>query len=388
MVVFVSIVLDGVGIGDAPDAEWYNDRGSNTLVHVCAEAKPFLQNLQKLGLGNILELNGVEPAPNPQASFGRMTEIAAGKDSTTGHWELAGVVLDQPFPTYPNGFPQDVTRKFTEQTGVSGVLGNRPESGTVIIDEFGEEHQRTGKPIVYTSGDSVFQIAAHTETFSLEELYKLCTIARHKVCVGEHAVGRVIARPFEGNPGSYTRISHARKDFSLKPPSPTIQEALQERGVRTVAIGKISSLFGEVGFDESYKTKGNANGIRKTREAIDQARGPTFIWTNLVDFDEHFGHRNNVEGFSEALEIFDRTIPDLISALPANGCLLLTADHGNDPTYPGTDHTRERVPLLVFKKGNAEGRNLGTRSSFADHAAGIAGYFGVDWDGPGSSFIP
>ena len=387
--VVVSIVLDGVGIGDAPDAVHYGDAGSDTLGHVCETVRPSLPNLAELGLGLIRHLDGVEVARRPHASFGRMTAISAGKDSTTGHWELAGVVLDNPFPTYPNGFPEKVLETFCKEAGVEAVLGNRPESGTVIIDEFGEEHQRTGNPVVYTSGDSVFQIATHVETISLAELYHLCEVARNRVCTGEHAVGRVIARPFEGTPGAYSRLSHARKDFSLKPPVLTIQQALQNDGIHTVSVGKIASLFGDVGFSESIKTKGNADGIDKTLEIIakaDRSTGSTFVWTNLVDFDEHYGHRNDVKGFGAALEAFDGSVPRLINALPRAGVLLLTADHGNDPTYPGTDHTRERVPLLMYRKDDRLPQHLGTRSTFADHAATIAALFRVPWAGPGVPF--
>ncbi len=388
--VFVSIVLDGVGVGDGPDAATYGDDGSNTLGHVCAVERPNLPNLERLGLGNICPLEGVEAVSDCLADFGRMTATAAGKDSTTGHWELAGVVLDKPFPLYPGGFPRDVIDTFCREANVFGVLGNRPESGTIIIEELGEEHQQTGKPIVYTSGDSVFQIAANVGTIPLEDLYRLCQIARDRVCVGEHAVGRVIARPFEGRPGIYERISAARRDFSLGPPGKTIQEYLQDVGVRTISVGKIASLFGDVGFDESIKMKGNADGIEKTLQAIAEASRSsrlTFVWTNLVDFDELYGHRNDTAGFGRALEKFDQNLPSIIAALPKDACLLLTADHGNDPTFPGSDHTRERVPLLFYRNGKGSGRNLGTRPTFADHAATAADYFDAVYSGPGASFI-
>ena len=388
-VVFVSIVLDGVGVGDAPDADAYGDLGSDTLGHVCTRVQPKLPNLARLGLGLIRPLDGVEAVVHPSASFGKMIETAAGKDSTTGHWELAGVVVGEPFPTYPTGFPDDVLSAFCLEAGVSGVLGNRPESGTVIIEEFGEEHQQSRKPIIYTSGDSVFQIAAHVDTFSLVEQYRLCEIARNSVCVGMHAVGRVIARPFEGDPGAYRRLAHARRDFSLSPPAKTVQEVLQDAGVRTISVGKISSLFGDVGFDENIKTKGNTDGIQKTLDTIRRASAsdlPTFIWTNLVDFDELYGHRNDPIGFARALEEFDASLPALIEALPEQGCLLLTADHGNDPTFPGTDHTREQVPVLFYRPSRPEGADLGMRASFADHAATIAHYFDAPWSGPGISF--
>ena len=279
---------------------------------------------------------------------------------------------------------------------MEGVLGNCPASGTTIIAELGEEHQRTGRPIVYTSADSVFQIAAHVETTPLAELYRMCEIARERVCIGEHAVGRVIARPFRGEAGAYERISAKRKDFSLLPPAPTLLDALQEAGVRTVAIGKIAALFGGQGVDEEIKTAGNDDGVAKTLEAIREAAAsgePTFIWTNLVDFDELYGHRNDPEGYARALEAFDRALPDLEAALPPEARLLLTADHGNDPTFPGSDHTRERVPVLMLERAAsgvrgepARGRDMGTRASFADHAATVAAYFGAAWDGPGEAF--
>ena len=385
---FVSIVLDGVGVGDAPDASAYGDVGSDTLGHVCQVAQPHLPHFARLGLGRIRPLDGIEAVAEPMASWGRLTETAAGKDSTTGHWELAGLILDQPFPTYPDGFPPEVIEAFLRETGVGGVLGNKAASGTAIIAEQGAEHQRTGWPIVYTSADSVFQIAAHVETIPLEDLYRLCTLARERVCVGEHAVGRVIARPFAGEAGSYQRISAARKDFSLAPTGPTVQEALQAAGVRTVAIGKIAALFGGIGFDAEVKTKGNADGVARTLDAIRAANAsgtPTFIWTNLVDFDELYGHRNDPGGFARALEAVDAALPDLVDALPDGARLLFTADHGNDPTYPGTDHTRERVPVLLLEKGEP-GRDLGTRATYADHAATIAAYFGADYAGPGTSF--
>lgn len=385
--VFVTLVLDGVGVGDAPDAEAYGDVGSNTLAHVCAQERPHLPHLERLGLGRIADLPGVAPVETPAAAWGRLTERAAGKDSTTGHWALAGLVLEQPFPTYPEGFPPDILAAFCERAGVEGVLGNRPASGTAIIAELGEEHQRTGHPIVYTSADSVFQVAAHVDTIPLDDLYTMCRVARDEICVGPHAVGRVIARPFAGAPGAYERISAKRKDLSLLPSSPTLLDTLREHGVRTVAVGKIASLFGGQGVDEEIKTAGNADGLAKTLAAIhDAAAGgtPTFIWTNLVDFDELYGHRNDPAGFARALEAVDAALPDLLDALPVAGRLLITADHGNDPTYPGSDHTRERVPVL-FAGGTA--KDIGTRETFADHAATVAACLGVDWSGPGRAFV-
>lgn len=386
MQLFVTIVLDGVGIGEQPDAGRYGDEGSHTLGHVCETARPALPNLTRLGLGCIAPLEGVPPVEAPLASYGRMREVSAGKDSTTGHWELAGLRLDRPFPTYPDGFPEEVIRAFVERAGCSGVLGNRPASGTAIIEALGARHQETGLPIVYTSADSVFQVAAHVDTIPLDDLYRLCRIAREEVCVGAHAVGRVIARPFTGTPGAYTRISAARKDYALPPPAETIQETLQRHGVRTVSVGKVADLFGGVGFDAAHKTKSNDEGVAATLEQMRAAARdgqPTFIWVNLVDFDQEYGHRNDPSGFARALEAFDRAIPDLMQALPSGGRLVLTADHGNDPITPSTDHSREYVPLLVY--GDTP-RDLGIRAAFDDHAATVAAYFGAPFETRGVPF--
>lgn len=383
-IAFVTIILDGVGIGAQPDAHRYGDEGSHTLKHVCSAAAPHLPNLRHLGLGCIDTLEGLEPVATPSASYGKMQEVSAGKDSTTGHWELAGLRLDHAFPTYPDGFPEEVLERFISLTGCAGVLGNKAASGTAIIDELGEEHERTGFPIVYTSADSVFQIAAHADVISLDELYRFCDLARREVCVGPHAVGRVIARPFEGEPGTYERISRDRKDFSLRPSGTTLQEALQRGGVRTVAIGKIGDLFANAGFDEVIKTNSNEEGIDKTLRRMGRIDEPTFIWTNLVDFDQEFGHRNDPAGFAQALEAFDKRVPSFLETLPDGGLVVLTADHGNDPTTPSTDHSREFVPLLVY--GAAAGVDLGVRSSFNDHAATAAAYFGTDFRTNGQPF--
>ena len=384
---FVTIILDGVGIGAQPDADAYGDAGSHTLGHVCAAERPDLPNLARLGLGRIADLDGVPPVETPAASFGRMTEISAGKDSTTGHWELAGIRLDAPMPTYPDGFPLEVIARFLEKTDEAGVLANKPASGTDVIAEYGPEHARTGYPIVYTSADSVFQIAAHTDVIPLERLYALCRIAREEVCVGAHAVGRVIARPFTGEAGAYERISAKRKDYSRKPTATTLQEALRAEGIRTVAVGKIGDLFGDVGFDEVLKTTSNAEGVARTIEAIRAGDANTFIWTNLVDFDQLYGHRNDPAGFARALEAFDRALPEIVAALPDGARLLLTADHGNDPCFPGTDHTREYVPVLLLTSGTPGGRDLGLRATFADHAATVADHFGVSFKSGGASFL-
>ena len=374
---FVTIILDGAGVGDAPDAADYGDVGADTLGHVVRQQRPDLPNLTRWGLGRLVD--GIEDVERPAASWGRYTERAAGKDSTTGHWALAGLVLETPFPTYPDGFPDGVVADFCRLAGVDGVLGNRPASGTTIIAELGEEHAETGRPIVYTSADSVFQVAAHVDTIPLEDLYRMCRVARDQVCVGEHAVGRVIARPFTGEPGAYQRISDKRKDLSLLPHAPTLLDTLRQRGVRTVCVGKIAALFGGQGVEHEIKTAGNADGVEKTLGAIRAAGDsdqPTFIWTNLVDFDELYGHRSDPAGYAAALAAFDAALPDLEAALPDGAVLLLTADHGNDPTFPGSDHTRERVPVLRYQRGAAV-QDLGTFDSFAAHADDVAGYFGA-----------
>ena len=392
---FVTIILDGVGIGAQHDAPHYGDAGSHTLGHVCAHERPALPNVRRLGLGCIDHLAGVDPEAHPDAHFGRMREVSAGKDSTTGHWELAGLRLPQPFPTYPNGFPQAVIDAFCDATGCEGVLGNKAASGTAIIAALGEEHARTGWPIVYTSADSVFQIAAHKDVIPLDRLYALCETARTEVCVGEHAVGRVIARPYVGTPGDYTRVSAERRDFARPPHRPPLQQGLRDAGVRTIAIGKIGDLFAKVGFDAIRKTTDNADGIQKTLDAIrDYVRTPvpTFVWTNLVDFDQAYGHRNDPAGFAQALEAFDQAVPNLLDALPDDAALVLTADHGNDPTTASTDHSREYVPVLYVPPGgmqNGEGAggvNLGLRASFNDHAATVADFFDVPFETRGVPF--
>lgn len=374
---FVTIVLDGVGIGAAPDAHLYVERDCDTLGHVLAAEQPHLPNLEALGLGNIRPLPPMAAASAAAAAYGKMQEVSAGMDSTTGHWELAGLTLERAFPTYLEGFPQDLLDRFVAASGVPGALDGGVASGTEVIARLGDEHRATGKPIVYTSADSVFQIAAHTDVIPLDDLYRMSDIARREVCVGEHAVGRVIARPFTGESGAYTRLSAKRKDYALVPFAPTLQDRLREAGVRTVAVGKIGDLFAGVGFDESVKTASNAEGVEKTiaamRKAVDSGT-PTFVWTNLVDFDQEYGHRNDAPGFARALEAFDAALPQILAVLPDGGRLFITADHGNDPTTPGTDHNREYVPALLY--GGPAG-DLGLRSTFADHAATVADFFGA-----------
>ena len=387
MPLFVTIVLDGVGIGSQPDAHEYGDDGSNTLGHVCAADSPRLPTLAALGLGRIADLVGVADVAYPRASFGRMNEVSAGKDSTSGHWELAGIQLDEPFPTYPDGFPDAVITSLKTATGVSGVLGNRAASGTEIVAELGEEHVQTGYPIVYTSADSVLQVAAHVDTIPLSQLYALCRLIRDEVCVSPHAVGRVIARPFDGPAGAYFRRSEKRRDYALKPPESALPRILQSHDVRTYSVGKVFDLFAGYGFDAKRKTSSNAEGIRSLTTTIREAApsDDTFVWANLVDFDQEFGHRNNVSGFARCLEQFDSALDEILACLPRGARLVITADHGNDPTFPGTDHTREYVPLLYY--GAEHSRDLGTRATFADHAATVLDYFNIPGVEKGGSFL-
>ncbi len=373
----VFIVLDSIGIGEAPDAAAYGDTGSNTLGNTAkAVGGLYLPNLQKLGLGNIGPIQGVSPETKPEGCFGKMQEVSRGKDSTTGHWEIAGIIIKEDFPYYPKGFPADVIEKFISATKTCGVLGNRPASGTQIIEELGDEHVRTRFPIVYTSGDSVFQIAAHEEIIPLKELYRICRITRDEVMVGEHAVGRVIGRPFIGSSGKYVRTAN-RRDFSLEAPGTTILDLLFKNGVPTVSIGKIDNLFSGRGLKEKIHTHSNTEGIEeiiKQSSAMKQG----FIMTNLVDFDMLFGHRQDAKGMAGAIEYFDKQLPRIFDTIRGDTILMITADHGNDPTDNSTDHSREYVPVLTYSETGKKGINLGVRKTFADAGKTVAEYFGVD----------
>lgn len=382
---FFVIILDGVGIGELPDAHLYKDDGSNTLSNMANFVGGLsLPNLQKMGLGNIEKILGVDPVDVPLASFGKMNEISKGKDSTTGHWEIAGLFVDFDFPYYPNGFPKNLIDRFLTATNLKGILGNKAASGTEIISELGDEHVKTGFPIVYTSADSVFQIAAHESIIPLDELYKICAIAREKILIGKDSVGRVIARPFVGENGNYVRTTN-RKDFSLAPLSPTILDFLKANEINTVAIGKINDLFNYQGISHSIKTHSNDEGINEIIKAAKEF-SCSFIFTNLVDFDVYYGHRNDSEGFSKALSHFDEKLPQILNSLDETDALIITADHGNDPTTPSTDHSREYVPLLFYQKGKT-GRNLGIRKTFSDVAQTIANYFKVSNNLKGTSFL-
>ena len=372
----IMIVLDSVGIGHAPDARNYGDEGASTLANTAkAVGGLALPNLQKMGLGNIepCEIEGCPPAETPIASYGRMTEINCGKDTTTGHWEMVGCRLERPFATFPEGFSEDFLRKWMKETGVKGYLCNRPISGTVVIKELGEEHLKTGFPIVYTSADSVFQIAAHEERFGLERLYEVCRITRG--LVDELKVGRVIARPFIGTCSeNFTRTPN-RRDYSMKPPGPNLLTHLSEKGLPFYAIGKIEDIYAKVGVTKAVHTVSNADGMKKLLEAMkEQENG--LIFANLVDFDMLYGHRRDPFGYAGCLAEFDKLLGGVLLAMGRNDYLFITADHGLDPTYKGTDHTRERVPILFYAPQFSP-RALGTRETFADLGATAAEILGL-----------
>jgi len=384
----IVIVLDGCGIGEAPDTAEYGDSGSNTIANTARVVHGLkCPNLGRLGLGHLCPIEGVPADPNPIGSFGKMRELAAGKDSTSGHWELMGVTLTEPLPVYPDGFGPHILAPFAERTG-RGVLGNKPASGTAIIDEIGAEQLKTGKWIVYTSADSVFQIAAHEELIPVEELYRACQIAR-EILIGADAVGRVIARPYIGSPGSFTR-THRRRDFSLEPIRETVLDLLMSAGIPTVGIGKIDDLFAGRGLSVKIHTESNADGVDKTLSAMaDHPAG--LIFTNLVEFDMVWGHRNDPVGFANGLAEFDHRLEGLMRHMSDGDALFIVADHGIDPTTPSTDHSRELIPLLVYGPALRAGVDLGTRGTYADLAATLCELFGVPPSGiqksGGESFL-
>jgi phosphopentomutase len=382
---FVVIVIDSLGAGELPDAGAYGDAGANTLANCARKVGGLaLPQLQAWGLGNVTAIPGCPPSAAPRAAFGRMAELSEGKDTTTGHWEMMGVVLGKGFTTFPQGFPRELMEEWLRLSGVPGYLGNRTASGTVILDELGEEHLRTGLPIVYTSADSVFQIAAHTAKVPLQTLYAWCEAAR---AVGKrHGIARVIARPFVGDgPGRFKR-TYDRRDFSQPPPKGTVLDLLAERGVRTVGVGKIPDIYDGKGIAEAVHTEGNADGLRKTEEIL--GRLPEgFLFVNLVDTDMLYGHRRDPVGYARALAEIDAAMPAIAATLREGDLLVLTADHGNDPTFPGSDHTREYVPLLAYSPARSRGADLGIRRSFADLGATVAEYFGVRAP-RGESFLP
>jgi phosphopentomutase len=377
------VVLDSVGIGGAPDAADFGDEGSATLQHVAAAVGGLrLPHLERLGLGRIADVAGVERVAAPAGAFGAMVERSPGKDTTTGHWEISGVVLDRPFPTYPEGFPREIITAFEQAVGTPS-LGNKPASGTAIIAELGAEHMESGAPIVYTSADSVFQIAAHVDVVPLERLYDMCRVAR-EIMRGPHEVGRVIARPFRGRPGAFERTPE-RHDFSVTPPRPTVLDAISGAGLEVRGVGKIADIFAKQGVTSSRPTRSNDDGIGAVIEELSMlTRG--LVFANLVDFDQAFGHRNDARGYAQALEDFDRRLPEITGALGARDVLVITADHGNDPTTPSTDHSRERVPLLLTGANVRAGADLGERASFCDCGATVAELLGVATSTPGTSF--
>ena len=376
------IVLDGVGLGALPDAADYGDAGSHTLLHVARAVGGLrVPNLEKLGLGRLCELPGVHPVVDPRAARGILGQKSKGKDSTTGHWELAGLVVERAFPTYPNGFPIPLIERWCERTG-RGWIGNVAASGTEIIERLGAEHQREGKWIVYTSADSVFQVAAHERTVPLEELYDACRVAR-EMLQGDHGVGRVIARPFDGEPGAYRRTTH-RRDFSLSPPEPTLLDFMSAAGHTVVTVGKVDDLFAGRGVTEAIHTAGNTEGEDALATLVRRG-GEGLVFANLVDFDQLYGHRNDPRGFARALEAFDERLEEWLGHLRSDEMCMITADHGNDPTTPGTDHSREYTPLLVAGP-RVRAADLGTRDTFADVGATIAELFGVGPLARGRSF--
>ncbi len=367
------IVLDSVGIGEMPDADQYGDRGSDTLGNLAHARKLRLPNLSRLGLANIKPLEGLEAMPQPIGSYGKCALASPGKDTTTGHWEMAGIHLERPFPLFPNGFPREVMEEFERRTGRSS-LGNKAASGTEILKELGEEHMRTGAPIVYTSADSVFQIAAHEDVIPVWELYKICETARD-ILRGPYEVGRVIARPFVGEPGAFTRTAN-RHDYAVPPPRGMLLDQLESKRVAVFSVGKILDIFLGRGIGDFEKSKTNADGMAKTLGAM-HAQDRGLIFTNLVDFDMLYGHRNDVEGYARALEEMDAWVPDLLGKLNDSDLLIFTADHGCDPTTASTDHSREYVPLLTYGRHARGGQNLGTRDTLSDIGQTVAENFGT-----------
>lgn len=378
------VVLDSVGMGEMYDAEKYGDVGANTIGNVSKFLGGLkMPNMEKLGLGNIDGMKGINKVGNPIGCYARFAETSNGKDTTTGHWEMTGIVSEQPFPTYPNGFPKEVVEAFENAIGRK-MIGNKPASGTAILDELGEEHMKTGMPIVYTSADSVFQIAAHEEIIPLDELYKMCEIARN-ILTGEHAVARVIARPFVGQPGDFARTPN-RRDFSLVPPYDTVLDKLKKNNLGVMAVGKIEDIFSGKGVTEAIHTKDNMDGIDETLNYM-KGNKKGLIFTNLVDFDMKWGHRNDPESYGRGLEAFDERLGEILNSMRDSDVLFITADHGCDPTTTGTDHTREYVPFLAYGKPFKSNVNLGTRKNFADMGQTVAEIFSVENIKNGESFL-
>ena len=380
----IILVMDSVGIGHAPDAAKFNDEGSNTLGHIEATAGLIhCPTLRSLGLTNIADIKTDETPV--MGAYGKMEEVSTGKDTTSGHWEMMGHPVTVPFPTFYDGFPKELMDTFTKETGY-GYLGNEVASGTEIIERLGVEHMKTGKPIVYTSADSVFQIAAHEDVIPLEDLYRMCEITRNKVCGGDYYVGRIIARPFVGRPGHFVRTSN-RHDYSRMPEHRMVQQELQAAQIPTVAVGKIGDIYAQVGWDESYPTKSNAHGMNVVPYLLGSSFESGLMMVNLVEFDSLYGHRRNVEGYKRAIEDFDYQLSGLLPLLKDDDLLIITADHGNDPTWHGTDHTREHVPLLAYSPSMKEAIDLGLRHSFGDIGQTVLANFGLSPYAVGTSFL-
>ncbi|NLC65772.1 MAG: phosphopentomutase [Clostridium sp.] len=380
----VLIVLDSVGIGEMPDAHLYGDEGSHTLGNIGKKVGGLdLKNLEELGLGNIEKLEGVKVLEKPKGAFGKSAELSVGKDTTTGHWEMSGVILEKPLNTYPNGFSKEIISEFEKKIGRK-TLGNIVASGTKIIEDLGEEHMKTGFPIVYTSADSVFQIAAHEDIVPLKELYRYSEIAR-KMLVGDIQVGRVIARPFVGEPGNFERTGN-RKDYSLDPFNKTILDYIKEDGQNAMGVGKIVDVFNGIGITHTIHTDNNNDGVDKTIQFMKKDL-PGLIWTNLVDFDMKYGHRNDYKGYYEALRDFDKRLPEIINELKDDDILIITADHGCDPTTPSTDHSREYIPILVYGKNIKPGVDIGVRESFSDIGKTVLDYLDIENKLYGKSFL-
>lgn len=380
----IILVMDSIGIGHAPDAAKFNDEGANTLGHIESTAGLIhCPTLRSLGLANIADIKTDETPV--MGAYGKMEEVSTGKDTTSGHWEMMGHPVTVPFPTFYDGFPKELMDTFTKETGY-GYLGNEVASGTEIIERLGVEHMKTGKPIVYTSADSVFQIAAHEDVIPLKDLYRMCEITRNKVCVGDYYVGRIIARPFVGEPGHFVRTSN-RHDYSRMPEHRMVQQELQAAQIPTVAVGKIGDIYAHVGWDESYPTKSNAHGMNVVPYLLGSSFESGLMMVNLVEFDSLYGHRRNVEGYKRAIEDFDYQLSGLLPLLKDDDLLIITADHGNDPTWSGTDHTRERVPLLAYSPRMNGAIDLGLRHSFGDIGQTVLANFGLSPYAVGTSFL-
>ncbi|NGY87275.1 phosphopentomutase [Bacillus megaterium] len=379
------VVMDSVGIGESPDAEKYNDKGADTFGHIAEHCNGLhMPNMAKLGLSNIREIKGIDKAEKPLAYYTKMQEASAGKDTMTGHWEIMGLNIDTPFNVFPDGFPEELISQLEEKTGRK-IIGNKPASGTEILDELGKQHMETGDLIVYTSADSVLQIVAHEEIVPIDELYKICEIARELTLDDPYMIGRVIARPFLGEPGNFTRTSN-RHDYALKPFGRTVMNELKDNDIDVIAIGKISDIYDGEGVTKSLRTKSNMDGMDKLVDTLNMDfTGLSFL--NLVDFDALYGHRRDPQGYGQALEEYDARLEEVFDLLKEDDLLIITADHGNDPVHHGTDHTREYVPLLVYNKGMKEGKELSIRQTFADIGATVAENFGVAMPKHGKSFL-